>query len=61
MAKTKDYDMRAANRYRAANCRDYTLRLNKKFDQTLIDYLDSIGNKSGYLKRLVQEDMKSGN
>lgn len=51
-------DMRAADKYRKNNCRDFTLRTNRKFDEDIIVWLESIENKQGYLKNLIREDMK---
>lgn len=35
-----------------------TMKLNKKTDADIIEKLDSVDNKQGYIKRLIREDAK---
>lgn len=39
-------------------CRQITLMLHKVNDADIIEYLDSLPNKNGYLKNLIRKDMK---
>ncbi len=48
---------RASQKYQKEKCRKITLLLNKKIDEDLLVWLDSQENKSGYLKKLIREDM----
>lgn len=33
------------------------MKLNKKYDADIIGKLDTVGNKQGYLKRLIRDDI----
>ena len=57
--KVKDYDYRASQKYIREKCRDVTMRLNKKYDEDIIVWLDSQENKQGYLKKLIRADMQA--
>lgn len=46
--------------YEAENTRQYRLRLSVKNDADIIEKLDSVPNKIGYLKELIREDLKKG-
>lgn len=70
MAKTKreiqrDYEKRtgyaAQRKYNAANNRQYKFELNKKTNADLIARLDAQPNKTGYLKKLIREDIEKEN
>ena len=49
---------RASAKYDKTNARYMTLKLNMKTEADLIEWLDSIDNRQGYIKRLIREDMK---
>lgn len=53
----RESDYRASQKYQKEKCRKITLLLNKKIDEDLLVWLDSQENKSGYLKKLIREDM----
>lgn len=55
---TSDAQKRANARYDARNTRQVMLKLNKITDADILDHLDSIDNRQGYIKRLIREDMK---
>ena len=38
----------------------YCLRLNKVNDKDIIDHLNSLPNKLGYLKNLIRQDIEKG-
>ena len=47
-------------KYQKENTIQVNLRLSKKYDTDIIDWLNSLGNKgkATYLKELIREDMK---
>lgn len=49
---------RAVARYDKANTKQVMLKLNKVTDSDILDHLKSIGNKQGYIKRLIRNDIK---
>lgn len=58
--KTSKAQIRASNKYNRDNTRAFCIRLNKNTDSEIITYLDQIENKTGYIKRLISEDMGYG-
>lgn len=48
----------AQARYDAANTQRITLKLNRKTDSDVIEKLNSVESKQGYIKRLIREDVK---
>lgn len=52
-AKTK-----ATMKYMKKNIKQMKLDLNRNTDSDIINFLDQCGNKQGYIKRLIREDMK---
>lgn len=46
--------------YQKENVKQIKFTLNKIHDQDIIDYLDTIPNKNGYLKDLIRQDMEKG-
>lgn len=42
------------------NYRQINLMLHKENDADIIEFLDSLPNKNGYLKDLIRHNMKSG-
>lgn len=48
---------KASRKYRSSNCRQINIELNKSIDEDILVWLDSQDNKSGYLKKLIREDM----
>lgn len=48
----------AQERYDKDNTIQIRLKLNKKTDADIIEKLDSVDNKQGYIKRLIREDAK---
>ena len=51
--------IKTANEWRAKNTILINLRLNKDFDADIISKLDSVGNKQGYIKDLIRNDIGS--
>ena len=56
--KTSKAQLRASNKYNRENTKALCIRLNKNTDSEILAYLDQIDNKSGYIKRLISEDMR---
>ncbi len=55
---TSEAQKRASAKYDANNTKRYGFKLNFNTDQDIIDHLDSIQNKQGYIKRLIRRDME---
>ena len=48
----KQYDIQ----YSKANVRQFLFKLNKQYDQEMIDFLDSQASKNDYIKQLIKAD-----
>ena len=57
---TSDAQKRATEKYDAANTVQFHLKLNINTDQDIIDKLNSVESKQGYIKYLIREDLKKG-
>lgn len=57
MAKQTKAQLKAKERYNKANTITYCLRLNKNTDQDIIEILNSVGSKTGYIKELIRMDI----
>lgn len=44
-------------RYDEQHTRQIRLKLNLKTDADILEKLSSVGNKQGYIKRLIREDI----
>lgn len=49
---------KAQEKYDKANTVQVRLKLNKKTDADIIEKLDSVDNKQGYIKTLIRKDAK---
>lgn len=49
----------AQKKYHAKNRQTLTLSFMKSTEQDLLDYLDTVPNKAGYIKGLIREDIKN--
>ena len=45
----------------AKNTELVTIRLSYSTDDDILKKLDSVGNKSGYIKQLIRDDMQKNN
>lgn len=45
--------------YDASNTVQIRLKLNKKTDADILDRLDEVPNKQGYIKGLIRDDLKN--
>lgn len=50
----------AARKYDDASTKRVFIKLNINTDADILEHLDGIGNKQGYIKTLIREDMKKG-
>ena len=41
------------------NAKYVTLKLNKNTDKDILEYLDTLDNKNGYLKNLIRKNIKN--
>lgn len=49
--------LKAKAKYNKTKTRTYCLRLNLKTDKDIIEILDSVTSKQGYIKQLIREDI----
>lgn len=63
MAKDREVRLRAQKKYDEAHKDDYKayyFKCNKSTEAEIIDWLDAMPNKQGYIKQLIRDDMRSG-
>lgn len=53
-----DAQIKAQRRYDAENTRQVHLKLNRRTDGDVLERLDSVPSKQGYIKRLIREDLE---
>lgn len=58
MAKTDQKRLDSIARLHRENTTTVLLRLHKDNDRAIIDKLNSVGNKVGYIRGLILEDLK---
>ena len=51
--------IKAQSRYDKENTKSCVLKLNKKTDTDILEKLNEVSNKQGYIKDLVRKDMRS--
>ena len=56
--KKMNNQSRNSIKYDKENTKRVFIKLNKNTDKDILDYLDSIPNKQGYIKSLIRKDMK---
>lgn len=70
MAKTKleiqkEYEKKtnyaAQKKYQKEKTKNFNLRLFPATESDIIEKLDSVKNKSGYVKQLIRDDINKGN
>lgn len=49
----------AAHKYNKANTVQVPIRLNKNTDADILEHLESVQSKQGYIKELIRRDMKN--
>lgn len=55
--KSTESQIRASIRYNKENTVQISLKLNRSTDADLIDSLNRIANKQGYIKELIRKDI----
>lgn len=48
--------IKASERYDRLNTKQIVLKLNKRTDVDILEVLESVGNKQGYIKSLIRQD-----
>lgn len=56
--KNSEAQARAKEKYDAKTARQILLRLNNKTDADILRYLEGKGNKQGYIKELIRNDLR---
>lgn len=56
MAET-EAQKRARKKYEKANTIQLHFKLNRNTDADILEKLDSVGNKQGYIKSLIRKDI----
>ena len=51
-------EIRAATKYNAKKTKLLQIRLNLKTDADILEHLETVPSKMGYVKALIREDMK---
>ena len=51
-------NMKYMNQYEKENIRQIRLKINRKTEPELIEWIEKQGNIQGYIKRLIREDME---
>lgn len=49
---------KASAKYDASNTVQFKIKLNKNTESEMIEHLQSLPNRQGYIKDLIKEDMK---
>ena len=49
---------RAVDKYDKDNTRQFKIKLNNTTDKDIIEYLDTLSNKQGFIKELIREHIK---
>lgn len=50
--------LRAIAKYNKTHKRSICLKFHLKYDADILQRLDSVGNKQGYIKELIRRDMQ---
>ena len=58
--KTTKAQLKATAKYQRANTKAYVIRLNLNTDFDIIQRLEQVDNKQGYIKELIRTDIKAG-
>ena len=51
--------IKASNKYDKENTKSVLLKLNKKTDADIIEMLDAVPSKKGYIKDLIRQDIEA--
>ena len=58
MAKATKEQIKYIDEWQKENLKRITIKLNKHTDADILEYLDGLDNRQGYLKALIREDME---
>lgn len=58
MKRSSDARKRAVSKYDASHTKQVKLKLNLETDKDILERLDEVDNKQGYIKALIREDIK---
>ncbi len=53
-----DAHLRAQRKYDDTNTRQIKFKFNLKYDADILEKLDSVDNRQGYVKKLIREDIE---
>lgn len=56
-ANKHDQQKRAIEKYKKNNTKMVSFQLSLKYDKDIINHLETISNKSSYLKELIRKDI----
>lgn len=59
MKKSSEAQIRAAAKYDKVNTKSVFLKLNVKTDADILAHLETVGNKQGYIKNLIRNDLQT--
>lgn len=48
-----------SDKYDKANTKKICIKLNIKYDSDIIEFLNSLSNKQGYIKNLIRENIQN--
>ena len=60
MSKLTEAQIRAIKKYEAKNCVRLSMKLNKVTDADILERLEEVESKQGYVKDLIREDIRKG-
>lgn len=55
---SSDARKRAVAKYDASHTKQVKLKLNLETDKDILERLEEVGNKQGYIKSLIRDDIK---
>lgn len=57
--KTRESQIKAVRRYDDKNTIQFRMKLNKTTDADVIEFLQSLPNKQGFIKQLIRDHMEN--
>lgn len=58
--RSKEAIKRAQDKYEKSTIKRVTVKLNNKYDESIINHLESKENVTAYIKQLIRADMEKG-
>lgn len=58
--RSKEAIKRAVSKYEKANIKRVVVKLNIKYDESIINHLNGKENVTAYIKQLIRSDMEKG-